>query len=145
MFYQCHVLTDGLGTWRRQHGRRGDAWYPVQSGLDHLLIVSVGGVPLATAGVQDLANGDGWYISAICSGTRTGGGSLAITPPCAPRCGRVCSMRYLQSRQKLITADAVGDALGFYRRHGFVPEGENLPLCMRWRRPKRKASRDPRG
>ena len=123
LFYQCHTLSGDIGDprHRRDYERRGDTSYPIQTAQDALVVVTVGGVPVATAGLQPNHGGDptDWYISVLCAVTRSGGGRLLV--------------RHLQLHRRTLWADATGTSVDFYRRMGFAVPDERDPLHVCWR------------
>ena len=131
MFYQCHVLAGDFGSWHRMHARRLDHSFPADPTTDELVIVTVGGVPIASTGTQPKgSDGDDRYISTLCAVTHSGGGTLAV--------------RYLQATigtAAVLWADATDTAIGFYHRMGFVsPDPDNDRLRVRWPPPINDAS-----
>ena len=120
LFHQCHILSGEFGSWRRYYGTRGDAFFPVSPATDALVVVTVGGVagpPVATAGLQSQPP-NGWYISALCAVTRSGGGTTLV--------------RHLQSHNRTLWADATGTSVDFYLRLGFAAPDPREPLHLRW-------------
>lgn len=120
MYHQCETITGEFGTWRRMRdGPRTDHYFPVDADADALLLVTVGGVPIATAGVQPCGDQASWYVSALCAVTRSGGGTLAV--------------RHLQATARTLRLDAVGDAVSFYARLGFTRSNPDpVYQSMQW-------------
>lgn len=122
-FYQCHTLTGEAGSWQRQHGTRVDSYFPLTPETDELLVVTVGGVPVAVAGIQDNVAGV-LYLSCLCAANRSTAGSLVI--------------EHIKTRGQTIHAETTPEALGFYVRHGFVKADGGI---MQWvpERPTKRA------
>jgi hypothetical protein len=120
LFHQCETITGEFGSWRRMRdGRRGDNYFPITPETDALLLVTVGGVPVATAGLQPYSATKSWYITALCAVTRSGGGTLAV--------------RHMQTWGRKLLADATGTSLGFYLRLGFTRANPDAdPLSLQW-------------
>jgi hypothetical protein len=119
LFHQCETITGEFGSWRRMRdGRRGDNYFPLTPESEALLLVTVGGVPVATAGVQQ-SDAQAWYVAALCAVTGSGGGTLAV--------------RHLQTFNRTILADATATSLGFYLRLGFTQSNAEVdPLSLQW-------------
>ena len=80
MQYQCQVLVPVVGDPLREYSSAsaGDNTTDMDVATDDLYVLTIGGVPAATALVTDTDGMKRWYLSHVCAHTRTGAGAMMI-------------------------------------------------------------------
>ena len=78
--YQCQLLTSKIGDPAREYSSTYSAeTLELDPEHDQLFMLTIGGVPAATAVVAGTMDTVGrWYIGHICSHTRTGAGAMLL-------------------------------------------------------------------